>query len=394
MAIREFRYTVTPDSIAGTTVSKGGVQKEHQATKVIFEISDALASKLSSLKGEDDSKTLLYRFDLYDGAGGKESTEPISFDPDDATEFSHLITEKQTRYGGTIQVYFVITLVSEDETELELYSYCVRLMLKALPNGVETEGEDYESITTLAVEVRNNANEVAKANESMQSVLNGTWIFDGGDAENTTEFVVSDEITEGGKNLVRSGVIKVYVDKTSAEKAETALENYKTPEGKSLEHIDTLDETTTDLKNRSYIIAEGDITTDEISHKFNEKEISKKVQWHYRKWNNGYFELYGKTVDPIEFTTLSTSGQIYYGECGEFPFPDEITVTEILSLSCGFIDTSGRNVWTWCGSVTTDGIGQYFVGRGTDTTDNSITPVNGYPTVHIMGKYEVGEVAE
>ncbi len=224
MAIREFKYTVTPDSIAGSTVSKGGVQGERNATKLIFELSASLQNKLSALVAEGDNKSFYYRFDCYDGAGGMYSTAPVEFDPSNETEFSHLIAKKQTEFGGTIQVYFVITLVNgkstedtaDDTTELELYSYSVKLMLKALPNGAETEGEDYESITTLAMMARK------AAEDAQASVITSTDINENGElvityADGTTKNIGNVKGDKGEKGDIGNSGVHVGTDEPTDE---------------------------------------------------------------------------------------------------------------------------------------------------------------------------------
>ena len=49
MFIRKINYTVTPDGITPLSLQRGGLQGEHNATGLIFNISSELLTKLSVL---------------------------------------------------------------------------------------------------------------------------------------------------------------------------------------------------------------------------------------------------------------------------------------------------------------------------------------------------------
>lgn len=380
MAIREFKYTVTPDSMAGSTVSKGGVQGERNATKLIFEISASLQNKLSALVAEGDNKSFYYRFDCYDGAGGMYSTAPVEFDPSNETEFSHLIAKRQTEFGGTIQVYFVITLVNgkntedtaDDTTELELYSYSVKLMLKALPNGAETEGEDYESITTLAMSVKQNAEAVAEANAKMQAVLRGTWKFDGGNASNKTEFTVSDEIKDGGTNLVRSGAIKDYVE----NEIETYNSDTVNPQITKLES--GYDEQATEISGiKNSIVGMADYIVEQGTAGI----------WVYRKWKSGISECWGRISDIYNGTSGSTGeGSIYDYQERTVEFPGDL-FTDTPLITATIIDIGS-------GIATAEVNYDVTSASSCKVTAWGVSTAFGAINVYAIGKYKISEVAE
>lgn len=375
MAIREFRFTVTPDSIAGSTVSKGGVQGEQNATELIFEISQTLANKLSALVSEGENKTFYYRFDCYDGAGGKYSTVPVMFSPGNDKEFSHLIDRTQTEFGGTIQVYFVITLVDNcgteetkgNETELDLYAYCVKLMLNSQPSGTETDGEDYESITTLAVSVKQNAKEVAEANAKMQAVLNGTWKFDGGNASNKTEFVVSDEIKDGGTNIVRSGAIKSYVDNES-KKLSLEIDTLEKNIEEQNKEISTIK--SANAERADYIVEQY---TDGI--------------WINRKWKSGISECWGRVDNKYVVTSGETTAGLNYD------FEERI-----VNFPSGlFIDTPivmATIVDVGTGVATAEVSGDYTSATVCKVTVWGAKAAFGEINVYAVGKYKNSEVTD
>ena len=227
MAVRKYYFIAGAETLSPSMITRGGVQGEHNATEIIFKMDSSLISALNELTAE--GKTFHYRFDGYDGAGGKISTQPISFVPGETgteTEFSYSLEHQLTKYGGTVQILFVITLVDGENTEVELYSYSVKMALKALPTGKDTEKEEYESISTLAVITKENAEKAAEASasaieaqgktEDARAALEGysEWVFDGGDASGSVDIdlVIDDEMSGTSNNLVPNKVIKQYVD--------------------------------------------------------------------------------------------------------------------------------------------------------------------------------------
>ena len=281
MAVRVFKYTVTDDEIAAVSIPQAGVQGEHNATKLEFEMGDSLTQKLMALSG--DGKVFCYHFDRYDGTGGKNSTEPIEFTPGADKNFSHLIEQWQTRYGGTIQIYFVITLVDEDKTEMELYSYSVKLMLKSLPEAAETDDENYDTIVTLAMvakkhsEIATNAaktaTEAMEKTELAKAALEGgsEWVFDGGDASDSigVDFVVDSEFINGSENPVKSKVVKEYVDKGN-ENLQKQIDNNKNVGEANQKIIEGM---------ADYIVETGTVG-----------------EWTYEKWASGKAECWCVTT--------------------------------------------------------------------------------------------------
>jgi hypothetical protein len=286
MAVRVFKYTVTDDEIAAVSIPQAGVQGEHNATKLEFEMGDSLTQKLMALSG--DGKVFCYHFDRYDGTGGKNSTEPIEFTPGADKNFSHLIEQWQTRYGGTIQIYFVITLVDEDKTEMELYSYSVKLMLKSLPEAAETDDENYDTVVTLAMvakkhsEIATNAaktaTEAMERTELAKAALEGgsEWVFDGGDASDSigVEFVVDSEFINGSENPVKSKVVKEYIDNGNKDLQEKITQNTN--------DLGEVENKANQIKD--YVVETGRVAM----------ENSTEGYWIYEKWASGKAICYGR----------------------------------------------------------------------------------------------------
>ena len=163
MAIRTIEYAVSVNGIVPASQQFGGTQGDHNATELKFTLSEPLRSAItSSAQG-----TVVYRFDGYDGSGGVRSTEPQVLTQDPCV---YVLEEWITRYGGKVQVYLVITDVT-DGTEMELYSFPAVLNIKDRPDGKPTDGSDYDSISTLYEGARASADKAEDAAARAEQVL-------------------------------------------------------------------------------------------------------------------------------------------------------------------------------------------------------------------------------
>ena len=147
MAIKTIEYIV---NLSGVTPSKEqfvGMQGDHRATRLKFELCDELRDGVCNTADAAGGK-VMYRFDIYDGEGGIWQSEPLALD---GSSVSIELEERHTRFGGKIAVYLVFTALSAvNETEVELYSFPVTLRLQNRPDGMYQDGENYESVTGLA----------------------------------------------------------------------------------------------------------------------------------------------------------------------------------------------------------------------------------------------------
>lgn len=235
--VRKIEYTVSESGIAPAVTQFGGVQGEHRATELLFSIDSALWAKLEGLVTNEGGK-LIYRFDGYDGEGGVHRSDTASL----VESASYLLEEQLTRYGGTVRVVLVVSLVKSDTTEMELYSFPAVLRLKGVPMGTESEDKNHESMTTLAEVAKSSAETAVKSAEAAVEAQGKTeqakialeggtfWVFDGGNAkgevdidgdgvldvtETDIRFVVDSEISDSSDNPIKNKVIKSYVDEIS-----------------------------------------------------------------------------------------------------------------------------------------------------------------------------------
>ena len=188
MAIRTIEYAVSVNGIVPASQQFGGTQGDHNATELKFTLSEPLRSAItSSAQG-----TVVYRFDGYDGSGGVRSTEPQVLTQDPCV---YVLEEWITRYGGKVQVYLVITDVT-DGTEMELYSFPAVLNIKDRPDGKPTDGSDYDSISTLYEGARASADKAedaaARAEQVLEDIGGAILDIDVTEVSDGVEITVSD----------------------------------------------------------------------------------------------------------------------------------------------------------------------------------------------------------
>ncbi len=165
MALKTLNYSVDIAGITPATEQFGGTQGDHKVTTIEFILTDELYETVTDESGDVRH---MYRFDVYDGEGGIWSSVP-----EEITENTVSITleERHTRFGGKITVYLVITALSEDnKTEMELYSFPAVLRFNNKPDGTYQQGENYESISSLAESAKNNALAAETSNRQVEGL--------------------------------------------------------------------------------------------------------------------------------------------------------------------------------------------------------------------------------
>ena len=209
MAVRQIEYTVYADRLEPSVRQLGGMQGDHKATEVLFEISGSLYEILKE-QTESTNGRLIYRFDGYDGAGGVHSSDTKDLPAEDGEELlvklKYPLEEWITRYGGQIKVVLVISLLKDDSTEMELYNYPAVCQLKNRPFGTPAPGENHESISTLAQVTKESAEIAARAkDEAIAAQIK---------VEETAEEVNSriKPLEADIEKLKQSSVTKDYVD--------------------------------------------------------------------------------------------------------------------------------------------------------------------------------------
>ena len=174
MAIKTIEYKVTLCGITPATEQFAGTQGDHKVMEIKFLLTDELYS--AAITAASNGK-LMYRFDIYDGQGGIWSSEAAELN---TSSVGIELEERHTRHGGKVTAYLVITSLSSDnETDIELYTFPARLRFNDRLSGIAQEGESYESITGLAEVAKTKADEALQsANSAAKSVNNISEIID------------------------------------------------------------------------------------------------------------------------------------------------------------------------------------------------------------------------
>ena len=225
MAVRKFEFTIKEDGITPATEQRAGIQSEHGATQLVFNIDDKLYAKLLTEKGEN---SLVYRFDCYDSVGGTVRSDTKALE---SSVVSFDIGENLTRHGGRAAVYLIVSVYnSDDKTELELLSYPAKLRFENIPPAGSDNGEEWESFSTLA-EVAKNSAESAAASASAAKTAQGKtevaqralesgseFFFNGGNSSGhaKVELVVDSELSETSENPIENKAVALKFEELSA----------------------------------------------------------------------------------------------------------------------------------------------------------------------------------
>ena len=209
MDIRNINYEITIDGVSPQSEQFGGIQGEHKATKLNFKLMDDLYLKLFEKISEEK---VYYRFDLYDGEGSvwqSDSNKLVG------NEVCFELEERHTRYGGKITIYLVITVISNSETEMELYSFPIKLRFKNRQEGINKDGDNYGSITTLAESVKRVAQEVKESGVNVKmyaanSVVAAENAKQAADCASTAVETVTNAVKETVDNYFVTDTVNVF----------------------------------------------------------------------------------------------------------------------------------------------------------------------------------------
>lgn len=148
MTVNTINYTVEANGVTPAVIKSGGVQGDHNVTKLVFSLPQSFVDVLFSSIPEGEK--IYYRFDGYSGANVMRSTEAIELTKSGANgvELSYFLENWITKDGGNVVVNLVLVHINTDvETESELYCFPVSLSLKAR-SGRAAYNEAYKGVTS------------------------------------------------------------------------------------------------------------------------------------------------------------------------------------------------------------------------------------------------------
>lgn len=133
--MREIKYTVSLDGVSPSNVQFGGMQGEHNATRLNVTIDTKLFAKLEGAA---------YRFEAEDGAGCRQT---IAMGEIESENVVCSVPQSVTCNGGNVTIRLIFSKVAETEIEYILYSFPIRLRFDLTSNGEFTESKDASDIS-------------------------------------------------------------------------------------------------------------------------------------------------------------------------------------------------------------------------------------------------------
>ena len=133
--MREIKYTVSLDGVTPSNVQFGGMQGEHNATRLNVTIDTELFAKLEGAA---------YRFEAEDGAGCRQT---IAMGEIESENVVCSVPQSVTCNGGNVTIRLIFSKVAETEIEYILYSFPIRLRFDLTSNGEFTESKDAADIS-------------------------------------------------------------------------------------------------------------------------------------------------------------------------------------------------------------------------------------------------------
>lgn len=351
MSIRKINFTIKEDGITPATEQRAGIQSEHGATQLVFNIDDKLYAKLLT---EKVGNSLVYRFDCYDNVGGTVRSDTKALE---SPTVSFDIGENLTRHGGRAAVYLIVSVYnSDDKTELELLSYPAKLRFESIPPAGSDNGEERESFSTLA-EVAKNSAESAAASASAAKTAQGKtevaqralesgseFFFDGGNSSGhaKVELVVDGELSESSENPIENKAVALKF-----KSSETAANDK--------------------LNKRELLSSKTDSFSEDISEEAAKqkypsvkclKDIPRIIEsgtsgiWTYRKWSDGIAECWGTSSGTANISTQWYQSTEYTSETIGENYPTAFTFTGIPKLQATLRPTTTGGA-SWLFSETT-----------------------------------------
>ena len=387
MSIRVIDYIVTANSISPATVQKGGLQGEHRATTLLFTLDEIFRNTLAAA-----SDKIWYRFEAHTSSGLKNSTVPerIRFSEEGRyVTLEYPLENWLTCDGGNIRVYLIFSGSNVDDGQtIDLYTYPALLRLDAVPDAEFTDGENYDSITTLSVVARDSAaRAVAAANDAKGSadaadaakkqteearfaLENGSEIvmLGGGAAGGSVvvELVVDEELSSVSTNTVQNRAIAAAINETKEE-----LKAYTDNEIATFDFIKIVDSLgDAGLPNRLYLVpkrdAEGNDLFDEYIWANNKWEFitTKQIEidltpyvkkedvvdyivkqgvsgiWTYRKWKSGVAECWASC--KVDICCVEQRNSIYVDSLKSILLPEELFVVAP-TVNINAVNATGYN---------------------------------------------------
>ena len=133
--MREIKYAVSLDGVSPSNVQFGGMQGEHNATRLNVTIGSELFAKLEGAG---------YRFEAEDGAGCRQI---ITMGESVSESIICKIPQSVTCNGGNVTIRLIFSKVDETEIEYILYSFPMKVRFDLTSSGEFTENKEASDVS-------------------------------------------------------------------------------------------------------------------------------------------------------------------------------------------------------------------------------------------------------
>lgn len=152
--IRQLTFTVTLDGVTPCGPQDAGIQGEHMATRVVFQLADEALRKAG----------YRYRLEYIDGAGGADSTR---FVEPSGGQIAVDLPAGWTAAGGCGTLRICVVQLDEAQTEEQiLYTFAARLLYASREEGVQMDAAYRPGLSSLIASTEEAAHMALQASDT------------------------------------------------------------------------------------------------------------------------------------------------------------------------------------------------------------------------------------
>ncbi|MEE1025348.1 MAG: hypothetical protein U0L48_09845, partial [Acutalibacteraceae bacterium] len=212
--MRSIKYTITSTDITPKIEKFGGVQGDHNTTKLVFDVTDVYSSA-------DTEKR--FRIEYIDGSGIYNTSGHLTVYSENAKRYVSFVLGKEiTANGGSVQFNLLMISLDDENAENEiLSSYPIRVYFApsaASAYGSQTVKKGIDGLTITASEAAQRAESAAKVAETEVGNHN---------TDTKAHEDIRDEVDKLGNSIANS-IYSHNVDETSHSDIRQSLISHNT----------------------------------------------------------------------------------------------------------------------------------------------------------------------
>ena len=214
MAIRTVTFAALPDQVSPCTPQDAGVQGDHQATAVVFELDPSLVSA-----------DYCYRWEFVDGNGQMDTMETFTL-ASEQSEASVALPRAWTMAGGVAEIRLVISqLDPEGQEQLTLYTLAGKLRFDSREGRLIHGREVVRGLTPLIVRAQQAADDASEAAEEAREQAEA---ITGAEERADAAAVLANTAAQRGETAAEQAEAAVSAANTAASAASAAAQQANT----------------------------------------------------------------------------------------------------------------------------------------------------------------------